>query len=538
MATGGMVGGGLLGVGIGDGGGEAALPWKQLLLLAALAWCAVRALEWAWWRPRRLGRALRAQGLRGTAYRSLAGDAPLSERLNREARSRTMPLGCHDVVPRAMPMFYQTMKEHGKTSITWFGPVPRVTITEPELVREVLSNKFGHFEKVKFGQLQRRLHNGVGGHEGEKWAKHRRIINPAFHLEKLKRMLPAFAACCNDLVKRWEGLVTDGEPREVDVWPEMQNLTGDVISRAAFGSSYLEGRRIFQLQGEQVQLAVQLMNKLHIPGYLYLPTKPNRRMKQIASEIEGLLKGIIAKRENALRAGNATSDDLLGLLLESNMEHCRGDGDSKAGITTDDVIGECKLFYFAGMETTSVLLTWTMVVLCMHPEWQDRAREEVLHVFGSGTPDYDGLSRLRIVTMVLYEVLRLYTPLTALQRRTYKPMELGGVRYPAGVVLMLPLLCTHHDKDVWGADASEFRPERFAGGVSRASRDAPAFFPFGWGPRTCVGQNFALLEAKMGITMILQRFAFELSPAYTHAPFPLGLLQPEHGAQVMLRRLP
>jgi len=86
-----------------------------------------------------------------------------------------------------------------------------------------------------------------------------------FHFQ---RMLPAFAACCTDLVRRWEGLAADGQPYEVDVWPEMQNLTGDVISRAAFGSSYLEGRRIFQLQGEQVKLVVQAMQKLHIPGYL------------------------------------------------------------------------------------------------------------------------------------------------------------------------------------------------------------------------------------------------------------------------------
>ncbi|KAM3331204.1 hypothetical protein ACQJBY_027310 [Aegilops geniculata] len=269
----------------------------------------------------------------------------------------------------------------------------------------------------------------------------------------------------------------------------------------------------------------------------FFPTKANRRMRQIAAEIERILKGIIAKRENALRAGEATSDDLLGLLLESNMAHTRAGGNSKAGITTDDVIGECKLFYFAGMETTSVLLTWTMIVLCMHPEWQERAREEVLHVFGDRTPDYDGLSRLRIVTMVLYEVLRLYTPLTALQRKTYRPTELGSVRYPAGVVLMLPLLSVHHDKEVWGADAHEFRPERFSEGVSKASVDAPAFFPFGWGPRICVGQNFALLEAKMGLAMILQRFSFDLSPSYTHAPFTVGLLQPEHGAQVRLKRL-
>uniref|UniRef100_M8CDQ6 Secologanin synthase n=1 Tax=Aegilops tauschii TaxID=37682 RepID=M8CDQ6_AEGTA len=352
------------------------------------------------------------------------------------------------------------MQEHGKMSITWFGPVPRVTITKPELVREVLSNKFGHFEKLKFGRLQRMLHNGVGNHEGEKWARHRRIINPAFHLEKLKRMLPAFAACCTELVQRWEGLalVAGDAPCEVDVWPDMQNLTGDVISRAAFGSSYLEGRRVFQLQGEQLELFLLAMTKMHIPGYLLLPTKVNRRMKQIAAEIERVLKGIVAKRENAMRAGEATSDDLLGVLLESNMAHCRDSKGAGMGITTDDVIGECKLFYFADAETTSVLLTWTMILLCMHPEWQDRAREEVLRVLGpTGTPDHDGLSRLKVVTMVLYEVLRLYTPVMAIHRETYKPMELGGGGGPAG-----------------GARAAAaLRPPR-QGGVGRRRRQVQA----------------------------------------------------------------
>jgi hypothetical protein len=100
-----------------------ASPWQEHRLVlqcaiagAVLAWCAVRTMEWAWWRPRRLERALRSQGLRGTAYHSVAGDAPLLERLNREARSRTMPLGSHDLVPRAMPLFHQTMKEHGSCS--------------------------------------------------------------------------------------------------------------------------------------------------------------------------------------------------------------------------------------------------------------------------------------------------------------------------------------------------------------------------------------------------------------------------------------
>ncbi|CAO2193179.1 unnamed protein product [Urochloa humidicola] len=534
--------------------GEAPPPWNKahpqllpLLICAALAavvaWCAARAAEWAWLRPRRLGRALRAQGLRSTAYWPISGDTALADRLVREARSRPpLPPGCHAVVPRAMPLYHHAMEEHGKSSITWSGPVPRVTIADPALVRQVLSNKFGHFEKEGFGQLQRLLHNGVSSHHGAKWARHRRIINPAFHLDKLKLMLPAFASCCADLVSRWEGLAAaaGGEACEVDVWPEMQRLTGDVISRAAFGSSYLEGRRIFELQEEQVRLAMLAANKIHIPGYIMLPTRNNRRMKRIAAEIEGILRGMIAKREAAMRAGEATGDDLLGLLLETNMEEHSG-----GGMSTDDVIGECKLFYFVGMETTSILLTWTMILLSMHPEWQDRAREEVLHVFPAGAlagtaADYDCLSRLKIVMMVLHEVLRLYTPVPAVHRRTYKPVELGGVRYPAGVTLVLPLLCVHHDKDVWGPDAEEFRPERFAEGVAGAAGGdrPPAFFAFGSGPRTCVGQSFALLEAKIGLAMILGNFEFELSPSYAHAPFLVPLLKPEHGAQVRLRKLP
>jgi cytochrome P450 len=132
----------------------------------------------------------------------------------------------------------------------------------------------------------------------------------------------------------------------------------------------------------------------------YLPTKNNRRMKQISRETGTLLMGIIAKREKAIQNGEATKDDLLGTLLESNMREMRQNGksDSSLGMSTRDMIEECKLFYFAGQETTSVLLTWTMVVLSMHTEWQEKAREEVLQHFGKEKPDFDGLSRLKIVS--------------------------------------------------------------------------------------------------------------------------------------------
>jgi cytochrome P450 len=122
-------------------------------------------------------------------------------------------------------------------------------------------------------------------------------------------------------------------------------------------------------------------------------------MKEINGEIEAILRGMIEKRESAIENGEASGDDLLGLLLQSNMYSGKG----SLRMSTEDVIEECKLFYFAGMETTSVLLTWTLVILGMHPEWQDRAREEVLNVFGKDDkPNFDGLSRLKTVYIYIY----------------------------------------------------------------------------------------------------------------------------------------
>ncbi|KAG1346787.1 putative Cytochrome P450 CYP72A219 [Cocos nucifera] len=280
-------------------------------------------------------------------------------------------------------------------------------------------------------------------------------------------------------------------PFSHDIIPRVAPFFHRVMKENAFGSSYEEGRQIFQHQAEQAGLFIQAAQSVYIPGYRFLPTPMNNRRKEIDSEVRALLRGIIEKRENAIRMGEASNDDLLGLMMEANLKHFQEYGNSKnTGMTIDEVIEECKLFYFAGQETTSVLLTWTMVVLSMHPNWQ-----------------------------------------------TYKTMKLGDIAYPPGILPSLPVIFVHHDPEFWGKDASEFNPERFAEGISKASKDQVAFFPFGWGPGTCIGQSFALLEAKMGLSMILQHFSFELSPTYVHAPYTVITLQPQHGAQIRLYRL-
>uniref|UniRef100_A0A8R7RCH5 Secologanin synthase n=1 Tax=Triticum urartu TaxID=4572 RepID=A0A8R7RCH5_TRIUA len=350
-------------------------------------------------------------------------------------------------------------------------------------------------------------------------------------------MMPAFSTCCQELVSRWtQSLGSDGT-YEVDVCPEFQRLTGDVISRTAFGSNYAEGARIFQLQSEQTARLLARVKKIIISGYLSLPTKNNRRMREINNEIESILLNLIRTRMQAMQEGENTKNDLLGLMLESNMRGTDENGQCISGMTIDEVVEECKLFYFAGIETTSILLTWTMVILSMHPEWQDHAREEVLGLFGKNKIDYEGFGRLKTVTMILYEVLRLYPPAVAFIRKTYKEMEIGGITFPAGVLIELPVLLMHHDPDIWGSDVHEFKPERFADGISKASNNPCAFLPFGWGPRICIGQQFAMLEPKISLCMILQCFEFELAPSYTHALDNTKMLRPMHGAQIKLRAI-
>lgn len=135
----------------------------------------------------------------------------------------------------------------------------------------------------------------------------------------------------------------------------------------------------------------------------YLPTKDNIKIKENAREVEGLLKGIITKKERAMKNGHANDDDLLSMLMLSNIKESKDSGSSTPMMTMDDIMGELKLLYFAGMETTSVLLTWTLVVLSMYREWQDRAREEVLRVFGNREPDLDGTHQLKVVSVFYYK---------------------------------------------------------------------------------------------------------------------------------------
>ncbi|XP_004295684.1 PREDICTED: cytochrome P450 CYP72A219-like [Fragaria vesca subsp. vesca] len=513
-----------------------ALSLVFVSIVVRLAWS---VLDWVWLKPKKLERCLREQGFKGNSYRILYGDTKDESIMRAEAKSKPMNISTsHDIGPQLDAFVDKTVKSYGKNSFVWIGPIPRVNVMNPEELKEVFT-RHEEFRRPITNPLILLLTSGLNFCEGEKWAKHRRIINPAFHFEKLKLMIPAFHQSFDEMIKEWESAVSkEGSSAELDVWPSLQSMTADVISRTAFGTNYQEGRQMFELLREQTIHVTKALHSIYIPGWRFLPTKRNMRINKINKEINGIVRGIIENREQATRAGEASGDDLLGALMESNLKHIQENGknNKNVGMSIQDVMQECKLFYFAGQETTSVMLVWTMILLSQNQNWQDPARQEVLQVSGSKKPDYDGLSHLKVVTMILLEVLRLYPAGGATNRIVPKNTQLGKYSLPAGVEVRVPILLIHHDKELWGDDANEFKPERFAEGVSKATKNQLSYIPFGAGPRICIGQNFSMTEGKLALALILQHFTFELSPSYAHSPFYLFTLQPQYGAPIILHR--
>uniref|UniRef100_A0A453S9Y5 Cytochrome P450 734A1 n=1 Tax=Aegilops tauschii subsp. strangulata TaxID=200361 RepID=A0A453S9Y5_AEGTS len=327
---------------------------------------------------------------------------------------------------------------------------------------------------------------------------------------------------------------------EVDVAEWFQAVAEEAITRATFGRSYASGRVVFRMQGRLMAFASEAFRKVLVPGYRFLPTKKNRMSWGLDREIRRGLVQLIGRRSDAAEdheaeikeKGNSGGfRDLLGLMINAR------DKKSQA-MPVEDMVEECKTFFFAGKQTTTNLLTWATVLLAMHPEWQDRARQEVLAVCGLGElPAKEHLHKLKTLGMILNETLRLYPPAVATIRRAKVDVTLGDLAIPRDTELLIPIMAIHHDARFWGPDAAQFNPGRFAGGAARAATHPLAFIPFGLGSRMCVGQNLALLEAKLTVAVLLQRFELRPSPKYVHAPTVLMLLHPQYGAPVIFRPL-
>ncbi|GMJ04591.1 PHYB ACTIVATION TAGGED SUPPRESSOR 1 [Hibiscus trionum] len=506
-----------------------------LSLLIAVA----KILHRYWWTPLRIQHFMASQGITGPSYKFIHGNNKENFRLRQEALRNPMPTLSHDIFPRVQPHIHSRIKLYGKIHLIWRGTKALLIITEPELVRELLKSNEGVFPKRTSRERKKEdefaikiLGDGLVTSEGEKWAKHRKLANHAFHGETLKSMSPAMIASVETMLERWKQF----QDKEVELFEQFRLLTSEVISRTAFGSSYLDGEKIFDMLTKLSVITNRNMFKTRFPLI--------GKFRKTADEIEAdkLVKGIhkcvmeiVKKREEIVSNGEANSfgTDFLGLLL--NAYH---DPDKKNKLSEQDLVDECKTFYFAGQETTNSSLAWTVFLLATHPDWQEKARREVFEVFGDHAPNSESIGKLKIMTMIINETLRLYPPVTAVVRKVETEAKLGNLILPPDMDLLVSNLALHHDPDLWGDDVNVFKPERFTEGIANATKHNPAaFLPFSLGPRSCVGMSFALTEMKMALSMILQRYAVSLSPTYSHSPFTQLMLQPQHGIQVILHSL-
>uniref|UniRef100_A0A7N0TEW2 Cytochrome P450 n=1 Tax=Kalanchoe fedtschenkoi TaxID=63787 RepID=A0A7N0TEW2_KALFE len=501
-----------------------------------------------WLRPRKIQDHFSKQGIRGPPYKFFIGNVKELMCLTLRASSQPITPFSHNILPRVLSFYHHWKKIYGATFLVWFGSTVRLTVADPDLIREIFASKSDFYEKNEAHPLIKQLEgDGLLSLKGEKWARHRKIINPAFHMENLKLMVPVVAGRVSEMLDRWSD-ISQQEGREIEVSDWFQNLTEDVITRTAFGSSYEDGKAIFGLQNQQMLLAADAFRKVFIPGYRFLPTRNNLKSWKLDKEIkQSLIKLTDLRRDNLSQeiADENRPKDLLGLMIQASAKEGRASSlhhhpsqSLPTSITYSDIVEECKSFFFAGKQTTSNLMTWTTVLLAMHPHWQVLARDEVLRVCGSGeVPTKDDIVKLKTLSMIVNESLRLYPPTVATIRRAKVDVELGGYKVPRGTELLIPILAVHHDKAIWGNDANEFNPARFADGVARAAKHPMAFVPFGLGVRTCIGQNLAVLQAKLTMAMILQRFSFRLGSSYQHAPTVLMMLYPQHGAPIVFDRL-
>ncbi|KMT00715.1 hypothetical protein BVRB_9g220010 [Beta vulgaris subsp. vulgaris] len=522
--------------------------WVNVVILVAIT-VAAKLVVQLWWRPRKVTKHFSEQGIKGPPYNFFIGNMKELVELMLKASSQPMTFS-HNILPRVLPFYHHWKKIYGATYLIWFGQTPRLTIADPGQIREIFSTKSEFYEKYESHPLVKKLEgNGLISLKGDIWSHRRKTITPIFHLENLKLMIPIMGKSVAHMLDKWSLMCKSGKVElEVSEW--FQNLTEEVITRTIFGGSYDDGKKIYQLQAKQIVFAAESFQKVFIPGYRFLPTKRNRTTWKLDREIEASLMKLISQRKKSLlenrerglleeveeEEGEGCYRDLLEVLIEASINTTKDS--RKKRISEYDIVEECKSFFFAGKHTTSNLLIWTSILLAMHPQWQQLAREEVMRVCGArDIPTKDDVSNLKTLTMIIYEVLRLYPPVVATIRRAKKEVDLGGLNIREGTELLVPILAVHHDPTIWGPDASEFNPTRFAQGVSRAAKHPTAYMPFGLGGRQCIGQNLALLQAKLAIAMILQKFTFELSPNYKHAPTVLMLLYPQFGAPVIFRSL-
>ncbi|KAG7545928.1 Cytochrome P450 [Arabidopsis suecica] len=485
-------------------------------------------------RPLMLSKRFKKQGISGPKYKILYGSLSEIRKIKNEADLWVLDPNSNDIFPRVFPHYHQWMSQYGETFLYWTGTKPTIYISNHELAKQILSSKFGFsIIPVKRPEVFILFGKGLSFIQGDDWVRHRRILNPAFSMDRLKAMTKPMGDCILRMFEEWRKQRNGEVVIKIEISKEFHKLTADIIATTAFGSSYAEGIELCRSQTELEKYYNASLNKVFIPGTQYLPTPTNLKLWELDKKVKNSIKRIIDSRLKSKCKTYGYGDDLLGVMLNAAKSN-----EYERKMRMDEIIEECKTFYYAGQGTTSLTLTWTTMLLSLHQDWQEKLREEVFNECGKDKiPHSDTLSKLKLMNMVLMESLRLYGPVIKMSREATQDMKVGHLEIPKGTSIIIPFLKMHTDKAMWGEDTEQFNPLRFENGISQAAIHPNALIAFSTGPRACIAKNFAMIEAKTVLTMILQQFRLSLSPEYKHTPVDHFNLFPQYGLPVMLQPL-
>jgi cytochrome P450 len=402
------------------------------------------------------------------------------------------------------------------------GPYHGFLLSDPADIKHVLQDNARNYHKSPlYERLRDSLGNGLLTSENSFWLRQRRLAQPAFHRQRLTTMADAMVSCTEQMLERWEHFVSSEET--IDLVAEMMALTQAIIVRTMFstdlGTTADVVNRTWPIINRRIGETFW-STKLETT----LPLPANVRFKRALRELDSVVYRIISERRQSRR----DEADLLSMFLSAR------DDETGAVMTDRQLRDEVMTMLLAGHETTSLALSWTYYLLSRHRESERRIVDEVQSVIGDRRPTLADVDQLRLTRRVLEESLRLYPPAWGFSRLSLADDKIGGYRVAKGSIVFLIPFVIHRRPKLW-PDPERFDPDRFAP-ERESGRPKFAYIPFGGGPRGCIGNQFAMLEAQLIVAMIAQRFRIELVPDQNIRPEPLITLRPTPGIRATITK--
>lgn len=411
-------------------------------------------------------------------------------------------------------------ERYGNTFYLYIGGVSKSLITiDPEVAQHVLQKQHRRYEKspIQTDVLSKYVGRGLLTNTGSSWLRQRRLIQPGFHRDRLAALTKIMQGVID---QELDLLSQRSHNQAVDVYEEMLRITFRIVGRAIFSEDVVE-EELDQLGDKITQIQEYVIKEVRLPflRWWYILSGKRDRNLGLSRDILDMQRKFIRRREES----GATRDDLLQMLLDARYE------DTGLPMEEQQLVEETGILFVAGHETSANALAWTLYLLAKHPEIQEQVRQELEETAPDRSPAFTDLRSLPILTNVIQEAMRLYPPAWITDRVALEDDEIGGAKIPKGTVIIPFIYGIHHSTQFWD-DPEVFRPARFQNNPSPYT-----YFPFGGGPRLCIGNNFAMMEMQLVIAAWLRRFSFQLIPDQGVKAKALITLRPADGIKMYLQ---